>query len=304
MHTLEITGYKTVHYASGIEELSRDEFIYFMQLYFQQQSGLITIDDFRRLLAFKLLRIKKTAKYFTMSDADRMIVHDHINRIVKTLDSFYEYADNNGSLVQILVMSWIQQMLPAIGKLVGPDHALTNCTIFEYKEAFTQMNEYRKTRNDENLNRLIAILYRPRKKFYRIRNRFSAQRLNERIEFTEKTNPAILERRIETVKRIPSHIKLAIFLWFENCVEYIVTGHPTIDGIELDFSVLFSKNTDETGPSGIGLTGIIYSLAESSVFGTADQTSNTNLYDVLVRLYQLKTDYDAMIAKSRKNDKD
>ena len=97
-----------------------------------------------------------------------------------------------------------------------------------------------------------------------------------------------------------------MLLWFGNCVDFIATGRPTIDGIEMDFSILFSKKTDsDNTPAGIGLTGVIYSLAESSVFGNAEQTGNTNLYDVLVRLYQLKLELDALKDKNNKhNDKD
>jgi hypothetical protein len=304
MHTLEITGYKTIQYASCIEELTQDEFVYFVLLYIQQQHNQITIDDFRRLLAYKLLGLRKSLKYYRMSHEEREVINDNINRIVDTLDSFYEYTEVDKNLVKLLTMKWVKQMLPSIGKLVGPDDALTNCSIFEYKEAFTQFNEYRTSHEEETLDRMIAILYRPRKYFFRIRKRFAWHDIEERQSFTSKTNPDILERRIKIVKHLPQYIKAAIYLWFENCVQYIVSGKPTVDGVEIDFSVLFSNKNDGAGPSGIGLTGIIYSLAESSVFGTAEQTSNTGLYDILVRLYQIKTDYDTMIAKTKKYDND
>lgn len=302
MHNLEITGYKTIQYASCIGELTADEFAYFILLYVKQQNNEITITDFRRLLAYKLLGLKKTVKYYRMSETDRETIHDNLNRIIDTLDSFYEYTEEDNSLVKLLTMNWIQQMMPTIGNLVGPDHALTNCSIFEYKEAYTQYNSFLKYRDEESLNRLVAILYRPRKLLYSIRKRIAWNHIDERQSFTIRTNGLKLSRRVEKVKQLPAHIKTAVFIWFENCVQYIMTGRPTIDGIEMDFSILFSKSSNETEQSGIGLTGIIYSLAESSVFGNSDQTSNTNLYDVLARLYQLKSDYDAMTAKNKKND--
>jgi len=304
MHTIDITGYKTVQYASCIEELSHDEFIYMMKLLLMQQKGEITIEHFRFMLTLKLLNIRKTVTYYMMPAAERELVHDNMNRLVETIDSFYEHTEEDGKLVKKLSLNWIKQMMPTIGNLVGPADALTNCTIYEYKEAFTRYTDYLKNKDTETLVTLIAILYRPRKFCYGIRKLLSWNSMEERQSFTEKTGPERLARRAGRVNHLPEHIKTAVLLWFGNCIEYIVSGKPTIDGIEIDFSLLFSKNKDDSGPSGIGLTGIIYSLAESSVFGNAEKTSNTNLYDILVRLYQLKTDYDAMVAKSKKNDKD
>lgn len=301
MHTIDISGYKTVKYASCIEELSTEEFIYMMKLYTMQQAGQIDIAYFRFMLTMKLLNIRKTAKYYNMPDLVREIVHDNINRMVDTIDSFYEDAEEDGKLIKKLKLTWIKQMIPSVGKLVGPADALTNCSIFEYKEAMNHYLDFVKTQDEESLHYMIAVLYRPRKMFYKIRKFFAFNTIEERQSFTPKTNAGRLERRARNVSYLPHHIKTAIFIWFGNCIEYIVTGKPVIDGIEIDFSLLFAKPKEDTGPAGIGMTGIIYSLAESSVFGNADETSNTNIYDIMVRLYQLKTDHDAMIAKSRKS---
>lgn len=300
MNTIDITGYKTVEYASCIEELSTEEFIYMMKLYTMQQAGEIDIAYFRFMLTMKLLDIRKTVKYYNLPADKREIIHDNINRMVDTIDSFYEDAEEEGKLVKKLKLNWIKQMLPEVGGLVGPLDALTNCSLFEYKEAVNHYLDYVKNHDNESLHFMIAVLYRPRKWFYRIRKLIAFNTIEERQAFTPKTNIDKLERRAKNVSYLPHHVKIAIFLWFANCIEYIVTGKPVIDGIEIDFSLLFAKPKEDTDPAGIGMTGIIYSLAESSVFGNADQTSNTNLYDILVRLYQLKTDHDAMIAKSRK----
>jgi len=304
MHTVDFGGKQSVKFASCIEEMSQAEFEYFIKLLLQQQSGSISIDDFRRLLTIKLLNIRKTVAYYKMSRELQQIIHDHIRMITDTLDSFYEYEELDGKLIHSLQLNWIVQKLPKIGNLYGPADALTNCTFFEYKEAFAQYLLYTKYRDNDHMNRLIAILYRPRPMAYRLRNLIGSNQVPDREPFTSNTSDQKLYNRMIIVRRWPDHIKTAILLWFGNCVEYLRTGKPVVDGTEIDFSILYPKSNDEnTGPSGIGLTGIAYSLAESGVFGDVNKTANQNLYDILIRLYQLQLEYNAMKAKSKQNDK-
>jgi hypothetical protein len=95
---------------------------------------------------------------------------------------------------------------------------------------------------------------------------------------------------------LPLHIKTGIFLWFSSCVNYLREGKPLIDGNEIDLSILY-KGGDENSSPGIGLTGLLFSLAENKVFGDLFETSNTGLYDIMARLYQLKQDYDSQMKK-------
>lgn len=304
MHSVDFGGKQTVNYASCIEEMSQLEFEYFMLLYAQQQSDIITIEDFRKMLTFKLLDIRKTAKYYNMPQLLRDIIHDHVNRVVETIDSFYIHEAVDGKLVHRLDLSWIKQMLPVIDGLHGPADALTSCTFFEHKEAFSRYCSYLDTQDEDMLNEMIAILYRPRPFAYRLRRFLSKYDVPERTIFNSKTNSAKLAKRKAKVSKWPDHIKLGISQWYSNCLQFLRSGTPVIDGVEIDFSILFPKNTDEnTGPAGIGLMGIIFSLAETHVFGDSEKTGNSNLYDVLARLYQLQLEYNAMKAKEKQNDK-
>lgn len=302
MHTLEIpSGKICLKYASCIEELSPREFPFMMKLLLMQQAGEISIHDFRVRLVVFLLKIRKTYKFYLMSDVQREGLYENISRLADSLNSFYDNVEENGSLVKRLNLNFIKQMLPAIKGLHGPDDALTNLTFFEYKEAYRAYTMYVNSKDEEDLNELIAILYQPRPFLYRIRKRFALSNVPSRTPFTPKSS-ALLETRKRVVKGFPDHIKVAIFLWFGNCVEYVCTGKPRIDGNEIDFALLFNSKNQPATP-GIGLTGVLFSLAESGVFGNVLETGNTNLYDVLVRLYQLKTDFDSMITKSKsKND--
>ena len=62
---------------------------------------------------------------------------------------------------------------------------------------------------------------------------------------------------------------------------------PEVDGIELDLSKLYTKGSSDTSKTDVGMVGLLYSLAETAVFGSIEQTDNSNLWDIMIRLYQV-----------------
>ena len=86
--------------------------------------------------------------------------------------------------------------------------------------------------------------------------------------------------------KVPFHLRYCVFLYFAGCEQFLKSGKPVVDGIELDFSQLYSDG-DSYDKANVGMVGLLYSLSESGVFGAIEQTDKQNLWDVLVRVYQL-----------------
>ena len=300
MHSLEI-NHKTYLFASKLEELTKKEYLYLLQLAFIEQSGHIKMADFRTFLIYRLLHIRKTCRYYLMSDEKQYLIHENIISLAATLDSFFESKIIDGKESIVLRLDTFKNLIPSYDGLIGPADALTNCSFFVYKEAFNYFLNYAINHDENDLNRMIATLYRPQVNFLRFRKLRSKWDGSAQQPLTPDSNPDIFNKRVRKISKWPAYVKTGIELYFSACVDYLRTGRPTIDGAEIDFSILYSSNK-ETGPSGIGITGLLYSLAESKVFGNIYETSNTNLYDVLVRLYQLKLDYEYQISKFKKND--
>lgn len=300
MHTIEIPEIrKKLQMASCIEELQPADFMYLMQLVLLSKKGEITVDDFKTLLACRLLRVKKSRKYLLMKGVEKDTVHDNVNRISNLVDSFFVTETRNGEDVRVLNLDFIRQMIPHVGRYYGPADALTNCTYYEYKEAFSYFQQFNTDQDETDLNLMIAVLYRPRRRFLWIRRRMANFNGQDRIPFTSRTNPAKLLKRASRIAGWKYEVKTGIYLWLNSCITYLRTGSPVIDGNVVDLSILYKGGDEDTKP-GIGLTGLLFSLAESHVFGTLPETSEANLYDIMARLYQLKLDYDNQLEKSRK----
>ena len=299
MHTVEINN-KSILFASKLDELSQSEYLYLLELVLQQQEQNLSMDEFRTLFVCRLLRIRKTARYYLRSDEHKFLIHENILALGATIDSFFETTIIEGVEKKILKLDTFKNLIPSYDGLIGPADALTNCTFFVYKEAFNYFLSYTTDHNIADLHRLIATLYRPRISYQYFRKHQVKWDGSYQQPYTPDSNPEIFNKRVAQVANWPTHVKSGIELYFSACVEYIRTGRPVVDGIEMDMSIMYSGKT-EPGPSGIGITGLLFSLAESKVFGSIYETANTNLYDVLVRLYQLKLDYDYQMSKYKKS---
>lgn len=95
-----------------------------------------------------------------------------------------------------------------------------------------------------------------------------------------------------TPKQLLPWQKSWIMLWFKSCLVHIQSQPVLIDGREVDFSPIFSGGSGSGRGSYIDpWRGVMFSVAESSVFGSMESLRDAELFDVL--MYLLKTHNDA-----------
>jgi hypothetical protein len=304
MHTLYIPDRnKTYYMPSEMAELSVRQYLEFCKVIWRLDKGKISMKDAELALVIALADIKMTWKYAFMGAAKKEKIHlNLINLLPLVRTIFTEKLTESGEKALIPSISFVDNKIPSFDGLIGPDDALGNCTFFEYKEAYAQWYQYQETSDESYIDQLIAILYRPKRRCLRLikhRKNFNG---DSRDPYTVLSNPTVLERRMKKIAKWPPWVKYGIWLWFTACMEYLRTGKPVIDGIEIDLSILYKG--EGGGAAGIGLTGVLYSLAETGVFGGIRETGDSNLYDVLARLYQVKLQMDELKekSKSRQND--
>lgn len=302
MHTIEIPDIKfNKKIPAVIEELQRDEFIYFCELLLLYVEKKITAHDFKQRLAFKLLNIKITKDYFKLSKEQQMQVNVNMFQLADLMDSFFEDKIVEGELKRALKINFIRNLIPSYNGLYGPKDALTDVIFREYREAHKSFVEFSINMNIEALNKLIAILYRPKKRFIFFKKLLRKWDGQHRIEF----NPNLLEERIKKIAHWPFAVKYGIYLFYAGCEEFLKTGQPLIDGNPVDLSILYNQDEkqQQEEPNGIGLAGILFSLAESNVFGDVEKTDNQNIYDIFLRLYQVVIQNKKLEAEYKKHDK-
>lgn len=305
MHTVSIPHKKiTREIPSAIEEMTQGQFIFYISIVLEYLEGKINIDEFKVKLICKLLCITIDPSYFILPESEKLEISSNINYLAQLCETFFEEKLQDGKKVKVFRMSFTKNFIPRIGKYYGPADALNDVTFCEYRIAHQHYAAFVKSHEQNDLNRMIAALYRPRRLFYRIIRHFWFFDGQQRRPITSKTNPSLIEKRARKISRLPMPIRYGIFLYFSGCEEFLQKGSIEIEGKKIDFSCLYDQETKIDGLPDIGAVGLLFTMAETHVFGSIDETDNQNLYDIMIRLYQVVKQNKAIEAQYKKNDTD
>lgn len=159
-----------------------------------------------------------------------------------------------------------KQLLPRVKGFFAPSTGFGNVSFVEFANAETAYKSWANTSEDVYLNRLIAVLYRPNLRFWRIRSFFSID-FDPRRPYTDAMAAAMLSK----VARWPMDVKYSILAWFSGCYNYIIEKYPHV----------FREGEGEG--DGFGWAGTITQLAGTK-FGDVEATASENLHTILRHL--------------------
>jgi hypothetical protein len=153
--------------------------------------------------------------------------------------------------------------------LYGPSSALANCTFWEFVKAEKYMSNYLSTQDQDWLDKLVATLYRPKKKDY-------SKKIHDDIR-QPFTDQIVTYHLPDVRKSIDIGTKLAILKWFDSCRKLLARNFPLIfpkSSQEEDDGNPLAKISQGKGSS--DWISLIGELAGS--MDNYDKIGNTNLY--------------------------
>ena len=283
MHTIEIPDIKfKAEIPAGIEEMNRKQYIKYSGLLAKLLNKEISFDQLKTEMVFTFMKIRKDKlKYEKLAAEQKFNISANVYKIGELLDYFFTLEDDKIKVNLSWTKSLIRRISSRIFFYYGPKDALTDITFLEYKDANSYYRKFSETHDESDLNRLIAVLYRPMIMGHKF-----------------KYNPDKIEKRANRIGKIPYNIRFGIFLFYTACEEFLRTGSFKADGNTINLEILYTvttkekkladkvKHKDETG-----LTGLANSLAKTGIYGTVDKVYSQNLYDVLILLYQQRIEY-------------
>lgn len=309
MTTLEIPEKDfVIDIPSCWEELSVDQFDFIMQQFLKLQDKKISILDLKVFTLYYMLGIERTP-YNQMKDKYRSKIdlqerNGNIAQLIHVLDWLFVDKEIKGEKHQILSFNSVQNLVPELeidqDKYVGPDHALSNCSFGEYRNALEYFRKFGQSHRDQDLNFLIATLYRPERDNYQVislQDDFDGQK-------RKSFNSNHTHRYARQISEIPFYKRYAIYMWFGHCVNFLRQGEIQIEGRSICLGDLYSKQSDdeESNETDLGFTGLLFRLADEGTFGSMQQTDEANLYDVMLKIYNWKLEADKL--KKIHNDTD
>lgn len=303
MNTIEIPERDiNVQFPSCWEELTNEQFAFVMQEWLSLVDGKINDDEFKVIVLYHLLDIKRGP---FQDWKDRRLSREQLEdkfanvwQLTQLLNWLIRIEEIDGENIGMLSYTGIQNRLPRIegewATLEGPDDCLLNVTFAEYRTAFKHFEAYSRDHKHADLDHLVATLYRP------VRENYNA--LKHKPDFDGQTrepfNPYLTSHYAELIKDLPFWMKSTIYMWFGNCDRFLKEEELELDGKPLSFAPLFRKTAPELvegeilDENDLGLTGLLYMISESKLFGSIAETDKTNYIDILTALLYWKQQTD------------
>jgi len=306
MNTIEVTEKNIVaKYPSSWEEMNDEQFACVIKNWIKLHDGKISEPEFFLLILYYFLGIKRSP---LQSWKDKRLTAEQLEdkfaniwQLTETLRWILEKTDTEKGSVYQLTFTDITNHIPELVNdgginLVGLSYGMLDITFGEYRRAFAHFEAFNRERKDIYLDRLIATLYLPERSDYdniKTRPEFDGRR-------REVFNQNLTEHYASLVRNIPYWQKYAIFLWFFNCDVYLKTGELELDGKTISFEPLFRKSritgeeVETLDENDLGMTQLLYGIAESKLFGSIADVDRTGYIDVLTALLYWKQQVDKL----------
>jgi hypothetical protein len=300
-HVIEIPEHDLVLYLpSDLSECDARQYTLMCDLILKRQSGQISDDDLYVQAVYGLLNLKP-------SHNDVISTHQKFGNIYiisQLIESFFEKNEQGQMVIkQFYIHNPIKSIRPLWRKYYGPSDAFSNLKFGEYVDVFRLFMDFSASGEFALLYDIAAILYRPKKSFHFIRKMSNNYSGDCRVAY----NSNKVQHRAEVMKNASPGFIYGVYLLFASFQKYLTTAKLPWGGQEIDLSILFTsvsgEDTTQSKTPGLGMDSLVFSLAESGAFGKYEEVRSAGLWEILIRMYDLrKRDLDEL-ERMKKNSK-
>ena len=288
MHKIEIPEAKFKMYIpEDLSECNKEQYINICGLAYQLNNGNIDKETFQ-IQAVKFLALSKKERVNLKSEVKK---YANIYNIATVLDSFFEEDEQGNTIIkQYYIHNPIEEIRGTFHYYYGPSDEFNNVTYGEYVDALSYLYDYLETQDIDYLYLLFATFYREKRVF---KPKFSK---DKRVPYNQDK----VELLAKKFKKQHFGIIYGFFLLFTSFNKYLQNAKIFVQGKEIDLSILYKDfpsdvKQKESNIQGIGMKSLLYTIAESGVFGTLEDVRKAPLWEILIRLYDIrKRDFDAL----------
>jgi hypothetical protein len=267
MNQVEIDG-RTYFTPSDWNELTKKQ-VFFVSRLFQ---GQLSIVDFKLRALFDFLSVRpKVIKRIHPED---------VYFLCESLDFLFKGVSLTKNLLPVL--------RTGRRKYFGPADAMMNCTFGEFTMANSLLDSFSKTKEQEYLDEMVAVMYRPRKWFWFIRKSFTDNQ-DPRKRLVNRT----LKKRCRDISQVDYEIKYSVFLFFSG----------VLNSLPLLYPYVYQQQGESRGEDN-GWASLIISLADGKTDDKSLETvMNSNLYNVFIGLNKKAKEYHEYMSKIESYDR-
>ena len=269
---------KHLYFPEHLGECDSRQYLDLCKLLYWMNIGAITYESFRVMAVYALLGMKwkkesfKTEGFIPEDDLPKW---ENIFRLSELVDEFFDKnTDEDGNVSLTVKQHFVHNHNPIFhffGKYYGPEEGFSNVLFGQYLDGLEEFIEFSQSGEIQNLRNLFAILYLPKKEKY--------------------CRKKSLKRAKGIFRYVDIRNLYGCFVFFNAFQNYMMSGEISVMGQAIDLEIIF-KNIDpektKSSVPGLGWLTTAQDLAESGVFGAYENVRNTELWPVILRLYELK----------------
>jgi hypothetical protein len=292
MHTIEIPEANIKqNLPAELAECNTVQYINFCKLLYKKSIGEIDHQTLKDQAIYFIANIKFKNKEKIKEDDAAFI---NLSLLSDLIDSFFELDEKENTVIkQYFIHNPIEKVFGAGKHYFGPSDEFNNVSFGEYVDALSFLYDYIETKDDHFLYLLFATFYREKEKKNFTAGNFKK---DKRVVY----NPERTELLAEKFKYLDKGIIYGFFILFTSFQKYLTSAKIYVQGKEIDLSLLYKDfSTDKKQPEsefqGIGMKSLLYTIAESGIFGTEKEVRKAPLWEILIRFYDIrKRDFDAL----------
>lgn len=229
-----------------------------------ESDNRISLMDVKRSWAYYVLRGRGWREGFRA--VEPLVV---LENAAKSLDWMWKEYENG---VIELAFDSTEQLLPKWRRYRGPKSHGADLTFGEFRHALAYCNSYTQEHRPDMLTALCGVLYR--------------NAGNSKLgQWREPFNANLVQYYGYRIHKMPDYLKWGVYAWFSSFCRFLTEGTFIIDGHEVCFAPVFSRSKrEDVSDQSLGLNSILFSVAESGVFGSVKDTDDAPLLRVLMKL--------------------
>ncbi len=172
-----------------------------------------------------------------------------------------------------LTFDGLANPLPRTRRLHGPGELLQDLTFGEFRAAARAEQAFLKEHRKEDLDELVAVLYRSR-----------WSRENRAGRRAGPLTGRAFRKDLRRAHRLPDWQKRLVLLWFCSCLQYLQTGKLVLNGEDVDLSLLYQDPNSVKGPSATW-NDLLFHIAREQTLGNIDRVEEEPLFSVLAIMW-------------------
>lgn len=288
MHTVEIPDKQLKLYVpEHLGECNQEQYINMCKLLFGYLTQQLNFEEVKTHGIYYLLNMEPSSKIIEDTE---IVKFGNINLLAELIETFFEEGpeENQKVIKQYYINNPIKTIRSATKNYYGPADEFNNVKFGEYVDALSHFADFHATGETEYLFLLAATFYREKRIFTKNVENFTK---DKRIKY----NPERVDKLAKVFKFQDIGVIYGFYLLFASFQKYLTTAKLYVEGKEIDLSILFDGDeVVESELPGIGMKSTLYTIAESGIFGTLKEVRETSLWEILIRMYDIrKRDLDA-----------